>query len=223
MKSTLTVVKSILAVAGVAALSALSAAPASAFSFGNIVGGDTVGDSYVNDFSFDVTDTGNNSVGFKIANNNTSVAGIYIGSVYFDTGNNSSLLSAFGINTGNTGTVNFANNGTANMPQSANLSSAWSTDFSATKQGAASNGVQTGEVLGLSFGGNYNNVVSALNAGTLRLGLHVQGINGGSDTFVSSSGNTENTPEPLTMLAAAAAVGFGTMFKKQREQAQKAE
>ncbi|MEG4197602.1 PEP-CTERM sorting domain-containing protein, partial [Microcoleus sp. Pol12A5] len=31
------------------------------------------------------------------------------------------------------------------------------------------------------------------------------------------------TPEPLTMLAAGAAVGFGTMFKKQRAQAQKAE
>lgn len=233
MKSTLTVVKSILAVAGVAALSALSAAPASAislsptstsaFSFGNIAGGDTIGDSYVNDFSFDVTDTGNNSVGFKIKNNNTSVAGIFIGSVYFDAGNNTGLLSSFGINTGNTGTVNFADNGTANMPQSANLTTAWSTDFSATKTGGASNGVQTGEALGLSFAGNYANVVSALNAGTLRLGLHVQGINGGSDTFVSSSGNTQNTPEPLTMLAAGAAVGFGTMFKKQRAQAQKAE
>ncbi|MEG4320370.1 MULTISPECIES: PEP-CTERM sorting domain-containing protein [unclassified Microcoleus] len=223
MKFTLTAVKSILAVASVAALSALSAAPASAFSFGNIAGGDTIGDSYVNDFSFDVTDNGNNNVGFKIANNNTSVAGIFIGSVYFDTGNNSGLLSSFGINTGNTGTVNFGNNGTANMAQSANLTTAWSTDFSATKTGAASNGVNTGEVLGLSFGGNYNNVISALNAGTLRLGLHVQGINGGSDTFVSSTSNTENTPEPLTMLAAVTAVGFGTMFKKQRAQAQKAE
>jgi hypothetical protein len=233
MKSSLTFVKSILAVAGVAALSALSAAPASAvslspapastFSFGNVAGGDTVGDAYVNDFTFDVTDGGSDNVLFKIGNKNTSVAGIFIGSVYFDTGSNSNLLSAFGINTGNTGTVNFQNNGTANMAQSANLSNAWSTDFSATKTGGASNGVQTGEALGLSFAGNYNNVVSALNAGTLRLGLHVQGINGGSDTFVSSTDNTQNTPEPLTMLAAGAAVGFGAMFKKQRAQAQKAQ
>jgi hypothetical protein len=224
MKSPLTLVKSILAVAGVAALSAVSAAPASAFSFGNIVGGDTVGDAYVNDFSFDVTEGGSNNVLFKIANNNTSVAGIFIGSVYFDTGSNTNLLSALGVNSSNTGTVNFQDNGTANMAQSANITSAWSTDFSATKTGGASNGVQTGEILGLSFAGNYNNVISALNAGTLRLGLHVQGINGGSDTFLSSSsGNTQDTPEPLTMLAAGVAVGFGTMFKKQRAQAQKAE
>lgn len=223
MKSPLTLVKSILTVVGVATLSAVSASPASAFSFGNIVGADTVGDAYVNDFSFDVTDGGSNNVLFKIANNNTSVPGIYIGSVYFDLGSNPNLLSAFGINSGNTGTVNFQDNGTANMPQSANLSSPWSTDFAATKQGAASNGVQKGEVLGLSFAGNYNNVVSALNAGSLRLGLHVQGINGGSDTFVSSIDNTQNTPEPLTMLAAGAAVGFGAMFKKQRSEAQKSE
>ncbi|MEG4024663.1 MULTISPECIES: PEP-CTERM sorting domain-containing protein [unclassified Microcoleus] len=225
MKLQLNLVKSLLAVASVATLSAVSAAPASAFSFGNIAGGDTVGDAYVNDFSFDVTDGGSDNVFFKIANNNTSVPGIFIGSVYFDTGYNTNLLSAFGINTGNTGTVDFKDNGTANMPQSSNLTTPWSTDFSATKNGAGSNGVQTGEALGLSFGGNYTNVVSALNAGTLRLGLHVQGINGGSDTFVSSisTSNTEATPEPLTMLAAGAAVGFGTMFKKQRAQAHKAQ
>jgi hypothetical protein len=54
--------------------------------------------------------------------------------------------------------------------------------------------------------------------------LHVQGLpNGQSDSYIStSSSNTQDTPEPLTMLAAGAAVGFGTMFKKQREQAKKA-
>jgi hypothetical protein len=63
-----------------------------------------------------------------------------------------------------------------------------------------------------------------LNSGDLRVGLHVQGLpNGQSDSYIStSSGNTQDTPEPLTMLAAGAAVGFGTMFKKQRAQAQKA-
>ncbi|MEP6517112.1 PEP-CTERM sorting domain-containing protein [Microcoleus vaginatus FACHB-2002] len=227
MKFQLNLVKSILAVAGVAAVSALSAAPASAFSFGNIAGSDNqYGDAYFKDFSFDVTDGGADNVIFKIANN-TSAAGMFIGGVYFDTGSNSNLLSAFGVDVGNTGTVNFEDSGTANMAQSGNLS-AWSTDFSATKKGAASNGVHGGEVLGLSFTGNYNNVVSALNAGTLRLGLHVQGIGPKaeySDSFVStiSAANTEATPEPLTMLAAGAAVGFGTMFKKQRARAQKAE
>ena len=76
---------------------------------------------------------------------------------------------------------------------------------------------------GLRFTGNYNNVIAALNSGALRVGLHVQALpNGQSDSYISSRGNTQDTPEPLTMLAAGAAVGFGTVFKKQRDQAQKA-
>ncbi|MEG5161204.1 PEP-CTERM sorting domain-containing protein, partial [Microcoleus sp. AT3-A2] len=64
MKFQLNLVKSILAVAGVAAVSAVSAAPASAFGFGNIAGGDTVGDAYANDFSFTVAQDGLNKVLF---------------------------------------------------------------------------------------------------------------------------------------------------------------
>jgi hypothetical protein len=77
----------------------------------------------------------------------------------------------------------------------------------------------------VSFRGNYDNIIAALNSGALRVGLHVQGLpNGQSDSYISSnSANTQDTPEPLTMLAAGAAVGFGTMFKKQRDQAKKAE
>ena len=75
--------------------------------------------------------------------------------------------------------------------------------------------------LQVAFLGNYNNVVTALNDGTLKIGLHVQALpNGQSDSYISS--NTQDTPEPLTMLAAGAAVGFGTMFKKQRDRVQKA-
>ena len=78
--------------------------------------------------------------------------------------------------------------------------------------------------MGLSFTGDYNLLISALNNGTLKLGLHVQALpNGQSESYISSSsGNTQDTPEPLTKLAAGAAVGFGTMFQKQRERAQKA-
>ncbi len=83
-------------------------------------------------------------------------------------------------------------------------------------------GIQGGESLGLRFTGDYNLVISALNSGALKLGLHVQALpNDRSDSYISS-GNTQDTPEPLTMLAAGAAVGFGTVFKKQRAQAQKA-
>ena len=84
-------------------------------------------------------------------------------------------------------------------------------------------GIQAGEILGFSFTGNYNNVMTALTSGDLKIGLHVQALpKGQSDSYISStSGNTENTPEPLTMLAAGAAVGFGTMFKKQRDRLKK--
>lgn len=39
---------------------------------------------------------------------------------------------------------------------------------------------------------------------------------------IPTTTDTQATPEPLTMLAAGAAVGFGSMFKKQRGQSQKA-
>ena len=85
-------------------------------------------------------------------------------------------------------------------------------------------GIQGGEILGSSFTGDCKLVISAVKDRTLKLGLHLQALpNGQSDSYLSSSsGNTQDTPEPLTMLAAGAAVGFGTVFKKQRAQAQKA-
>jgi hypothetical protein len=85
-------------------------------------------------------------------------------------------------------------------------------------------GIQGGEILGLRFTGDYNLVISDLKDGSLKLGLHVPALpNGQSDSYISSSsGNTQDTPEPLTMLAAGAAVGSGTIFQKQRQRTQKA-
>lgn len=221
MKFPLTFVQSIVSVASVAALSALSAAPASAFTFGNVVGGDTVGDAYKDSFTFDVTGDAS-SVFFKIANSgNAAASSMFISKVFFD---DNGYLSAPSANVGNTGEVAFT--GGASGDQLPQGGSGFTTDYAFSSNNGGGNkwGVQGGEALGLSFSGNYNNVVAALNSGALKLGLHVQALpNGASDTFVSSSANTENTPEPLTMLAAGAAVGFGAMFKKQRAQAQKAE
>jgi hypothetical protein len=219
MKSQLTLVKSILAVVGVAALSAVSAAPAWAFGFSNITGGDPPGDAYQSSFTFDVLNQGS-SVIFKIHNSGNSTApSMFIRQVFFD--DNGYLSGLQSVNFGNVGTVNFGdNNGNGNdqLPQGGNN---FSTDYAFSRAGGNGNGVQAGETLGLKFTGNYNNVILALNSGALRLGIHVQGLPGGaSDSYISS--NTQDTPEPLTMLAAGAAVGFGTMFKKQRERTQKA-
>jgi hypothetical protein len=228
MKSPLTLVKSLLAVAGVAAVSAVLAAPASAFSFSNIAGGDTPGDAYVNSFTFDVVNQGQ-SVLFNIKNSGDVAApSMFISQVFFDDKNSffddDTYLSAPLVNIGNVGQVRFSG-GASNdqLPQGGN---GFTTNYAFSRLLGAGNAlaVQADESLGLSFTGDYNLVISALNSGALKLGLHVQGLpNGQSDSYISSSGNTENTPEPLTMLAAGAAVGFGTMFKKQRAQAQKAE
>jgi hypothetical protein len=221
MKSPLNLlVKSLLAVAGVAAVSAVSAAPASAitFSFGNIAGGDTPGDAYQNSFTFDVVDQGL-SVLFKITNSgNAAAPSMFISQVLFD---DNGYLSAPSPNVGNVGEVLFTATGKDQLPQGGNN---FSTDYAFSRVPGAgnANGIQAPETLGVSFTGNYTNVLTALNSGALRLGLHVQALpNGASDSYISS--NTQDTPEPLTMLAAGAAVGFGTMFKKQRDRAQKAE
>ena len=218
MKSPLNLIKSILAVAGVAALSAVSAAPASAFSFSNIAGGDTPGDAYVNSFSFDVFNQGS-SVLFKITNSgNAAAPSMFISQVLFD---DNGFLSAPSVNIGNVGLVNFSGGASnAQLPQGGNN---FTTDYAFSRVPGAgnANGIQAPETLGVSFTGNYTNVLSALNSGALRLGIHVQALpNGASDSYISSS--SQDVPEPLTMLAAGAAVGFGTMFKKQRERDQKA-
>ncbi|MEG3925267.1 MULTISPECIES: PEP-CTERM sorting domain-containing protein [unclassified Microcoleus] len=230
MKSQFNLVKSILAVAGIAAVSAVSAAPASAiglapasaFSFANIVGGDTPGDAYANSFSFNVIDEGT-SVLFNIINSgNAAASEMFISKVFFDDNN---FLSGVA-NIYNNSNVAFSG-GASNdrLPQGGN---GFTTDYAFSRNTGAGNrwGIQGGETLGVSFTGNYKNVVSALNTGALKLGLHVQALpQGQSDAYLStiSTSNTEATPEPLTMLAAAAAVGFGAKFKKQRAQAQKAE
>ena len=224
MKSPLTLVKSLLAVVGVAAVSAVSAAPASAitFSFGNIAGGDTPGDAYVNSFSFDVFNVGP-SVIFNIKNSGDAAApSMFISKVLFD---DNGYLSAPSANVSNIGEVAFSGGaGKDQLPQGGNN---FTTNFAFSRNPGDGNawGIQAGESLGLRFTGNYNNVISALNSGALKLGLHVQALpNGASDSYISSSStNTQDTPEPLTMLAAGAAVGFGTMFKKQRDRAQKAQ
>jgi hypothetical protein len=219
MKSPLNLVKALLAVVGVAALSAVSAAPASAitFGFGNIAGGDTPGDAYQNSFTFDVVDQGL-SVLFKITNSgNAAAPTMFISQVLFD---DNGYLSAPFVNVGNVGEVNFTATGKDQLPQGGNN---FTTDYAFSRVPGAgnANGIQAPETLGVSFVANYTNVLAALTDGTLKIGLHVQALqNGQSDSYIS---NTQDTPEPLTMLAAGAAVGFGTMFKKQRDWTQKAE
>jgi hypothetical protein len=218
MKSPLTLVKSLLAVAGVAAVSAVSAAPAWAFSFGSIAGGDTPGDSYVNSFTYTVTNQGS-GVRFDIFNSgNAAAPNMFISKVFFDDNGYLSAPSLYGTNVGE---VSFSGGpSTDQLPQGGNN---FTTDYAFSRNPGGGNvgGIPGAESFPVRFRGDYIDIIAALNSGALRVGLHVQGLpDGQSVSYISS--NTQDTPEPLTMLAAGAAVGFGTMFKKQRERDQKA-
>jgi hypothetical protein len=147
---------------------------------------------------------------------------MFISKVFFD---DNGYLSAPSANVSNIGEVAFSGGASKDqLPQGGNN---FTTDYAFSRNPGAGNafGIQAGESLAVRFTGNYNNVIFALNSGALKLGLHVQALpNGQSDSYLSSSsGSSQDVPEPLTMLAAGAAVGFGTMFKKQRDRAQKAE
>lgn len=60
-------------------------------------------------------------------------------------------------------------------------------------------GINPEEALGLLFDGTFNDIIAALDGGTMRIGLHVQGFaNGGSEAFINNS--TAPVPEPATLL-----------------------
>lgn len=175
---------------------ATTSIPASAYTFGNVTGGDTVGDAFSSNFSFNVVDNGNNTVLFNISKANTNDS-MFVGTVYFDV-NNTLLTSVNQLNFNNVGNVNFEGGAsTANMPQGNILG--FSTDYSFDNINGAGNkwAVQSGETLGILFNGNYTNVVSAINSGALKIGLHVQNVLNSSDTYVSNVPTVNATPKPV--------------------------
>lgn len=82
--------------------------------------------------------------------------------------------------------------GGGNFPEGSNLNPAFITYAFTAKQGAASNGVNPGETLGIVFGltagSSYDDVIHALDSGDLRVGYHVIAIapDGESDSFVNN-------------------------------------
>lgn len=181
-----------------------TSAPASAanFSFNNISGGDTVGDAFLNNFSFDVTDNGNNTVLFKLLNNASGTqAGQSLKQVAFSSGNN--LLSNMKVNVGNSSGVSFESKN-QNLSQSNNISEWIGTTFGASTKGGNSNALQGGESLGITFNANYNAVLTALDSGALKVGIHVGSLPAGaSDSYVNapSPKKPKKVPEPATAVA----------------------
>lgn len=68
------------------------------------------------------------------------------------------------------------------------------------------NGVNPGESVAITFdlenGATFDDVLDALQDGTLRIGIHVQGFaDGDSESFVNSPGPLQRVPEPVSAMA----------------------
>ena len=154
----------------------------------------------------------NNQVLFTF--NNIGPEASSIADVYFDDG------SLFGIALleGSTG-VSFNQLATpADLPGGNPINFETSAGFSADSDGPAEpNGVNPGEWLNVYFtlkdGKTYSDVLSELAAGSLRIGIHVQGFtNDGSESFVNTK-----VPEPSTLfLLGSGLLAIGIFGKRRR-------
>jgi hypothetical protein len=211
---------------GIVTLSVLSSPlMANAASFSNINGGDTVGDSLAPFLTMDVTSASGGGVLFKFnfLDNNTPFTTAFIRTVYIDA--ETSLLGTSGINvnSGNVGVVDFNGGlGNDNLPQGNNLDKDFTTDYAFNRISGSGNtkGIQKTESLGVLFSNaDFNNVISAINGGTLRVGYHVQGIGSGSDSYVNATGTPTPVPVPSFLLGvvAAGALGGSRLLKNKKQ------
>jgi hypothetical protein len=204
-----------LVVVGLTLTDSVSAAVLSkTYNFGNISGGDTVGDDYNSYFTMDVTnDSDNNNLddGFVtfFINNNAGILApnAAIKEVAFDFTTQFSFKQLDYLNIGR---VDFKTD-IGNLPQ-ANLIS-FNTDYGAVKNGNNANSIQAGERLGISF---YYEMSSIEN---LRVGIHVGSLpNGASDSYISvlKKSTKQEVPESSTVVALGifAALGLYTRGKK---------
>ncbi len=172
------------------------------------------GDALVSYFSTDVVDLGGGMVRMLFKNSVPAPSTAYIGGVFVEDIN--SLLSGPVLNDGNVGAVDFKEaSGGGGLPQGNKIS--FTTDGAYVKDGAASNGVQTGEVLGIKFTGVFGSIVSAIMSGDMRFGLHVQALtNGDSDSYVSG---TSPVPIPAPVLLLLAGFGVAAFATRKRKEA----
>ena len=210
----------------VAAIVSPMSAKAVSFTFDNIAGGDTVGDSLAQYLSMDVTSSGS-GVLFQFNNGagNTATTS-FIRTVFIDAapallGGNSNIT----VNKDNVGTVLFTGGvDNQNLPQGNNLLPNFTTNyaFNRVQGGGNINAIQPAESLGVLFANvDFNNVISAINDGSLRVGYHLQGLPGGaSDSYVNNP-NTPTKPVPVPGLLlgvmAAGALGGKRLLKSKKQ------
>jgi hypothetical protein len=162
---------------------------------GNDVNNTTSGEAQL---SVDVTDAGTGQVLFTF--NNAGPDAMSITDVYFDDGH---LLGISSIES-STGVSYTQGAAPGNLPSANNINPSFSTTagFSADSDPAVQpNGVNPGEWLKIYFelkesDQTYQTVIDDLANGSLRIGIHVQGFDGGgSEAFVNGGTPPNNVPD----------------------------
>ncbi|MBW4575408.1 MAG: PEP-CTERM sorting domain-containing protein [Aphanothece sp. CMT-3BRIN-NPC111] len=141
--------------------------------------------------------------------------------IYFDDNSPFSLYSVAEIR--NSSGVSFSQYARpGNLPGGADIG--FSADYSADSNSPVQpNGVNPGESIGIlfnvrsGFDDPFNAVITDLQRGNLRLGIHGQGFsNGGSESFVN-----EAVPEPFTFLGSGVALGIGAFLQRKSSKLKK--
>jgi hypothetical protein len=198
--------KQVLCTVGVATALAAFAAPASAgpiYTFGCITN-NAPGDctSAASQLSMEVIDDGGGLVSFLFTN--AVGAAMSITDIYFD---DDSLLGAFSI-TSSAGVSFSPLASPGNLPGGSSITPAFVTSIGLSADSdvpVLANGVNAaGEWINFQFsllGGNtYASLLTDLDSGDLRVGLHVQGFASGSSESLINDPPTPPVPEPGTLL-----------------------
>ena len=178
------------------------------FSFVNITGNSAVNTATGEaQLTLDVTDLGSNQALFTLSNSGPLASSIT--QIYFD--NDSGVLLSIDSLVEDTNNVNFSDtSGSGNLPGGNTVIPAFPKppDFAVTADPPpSSNGINPTEELGIIFdidsGINFNDLLTDIEIGGVRVGIHVQAFaDGGSESFITG-------PPPVIIPApGAVALGF---------------
>jgi len=156
-------------------------------------------------FSATLADLGAGRVSITFANSGPAAS--FIGRVYID--DDAGAFASIASIANGLGTKFISGGSPSNLPGGNTVAPAFSATLraAADKPGMGKDGADPGEyfslILSLNGGKSFANVLSALDGGTIRLGIHGQGLGvgtglGGSESFVN--GGPPAVPEPGAML-----------------------